>query len=981
MFDPSDKPRIFGLPLGADFPVSLIDGLNERMAGLPPEAIARVEIYVNTRRMQRRLKDVFALGPARLLPRIRLLTDLGQDVAMADLPPGVPALRRRLELGVLIGQLLEAQPDLAPRAAIHDLADSLATLMDEMQGEGVSPEVIENLEIPDQSGHWDRSLTFIRIVQRYFGEEARNAPDKEARQRLVIERLVARWAIAPPTHPVIVAGSTGSRGATKMFMKAVATLPQGALVLPGYDFDLPDHVWGRLDSALTAEDHPQFRFRHLMDELGSEPVDVQHWTMTEAPNPARNKIVSLALRPAPVTDQWMIEGRMLSDIQTALADVTLVEAASSRLEALAIALRLRQAAEDGTVAALITPDRMLTRQVTAALDRWGIRPDDSAGQPLPLSPPGRFLRHVSSLFGQKLTAEALLALLKHPLANTGAEERGNHLRWTRELELSLRRHGPPFPTAESLTAWAAHKPEDGRGIWVQWLGDVLRGVEQVGTRALGDHLAHHLRIACALVAGPESDDDSELWAESAGRETAKLIGELQREAGIGGDMSPADYNSLFRAVLEGGVVRDAVGTHPNIMIWGTMEARVQGADLVILGGLNDGTWPENAKPDPWMNRRMRLKAGLLLPERRIGLSAHDFQQAIGAQEVWLTRSIRSAEAETVASRWLNRLVNLLDGLKPQGGSDALTAMRDRGQYWLGLATKIEMPDKIAPPAPRPSPRPPVAARPKQLSVTRIKTLIRDPYAIYAAYVLRLRPLDPLRQAPDAPLRGTILHGVFERFVRERPVETRTQAHRRLMDIADEVLAAEAPWPTARRIWRAKLERVADWFLEGEATRMALAPESLLERQGAAPLDTVDFTLTAKADRIDRAEDGGIFVYDYKTGAPPSKDEQLYFDKQLLLEAAMIERNAFEELGYSDVRAASFIGLGSAPRIVEAPLTEFPPAKVWEEFEELIARYMNPQQGYTSRRAMQKERFGGDYDQLARFGEWDATNEPEGEDVG
>ena len=48
-----------------------------------------------------------------------------------------------------------------------------------------------------------------------------------------------------------------------------------------------------------------------------------------------------------------------------------------------------------------------------------------------------------------------------------------------------------------------------------------------------------------------------------------------------------------------------------------------------------------------------------------------------------------------------------------------------------------------------------------------KTLIRDPYAVYAGRILRLRPLDPMRPAPDPRLRGQVLHLIVERFIRER----------------------------------------------------------------------------------------------------------------------------------------------------------------------------------------------------------------------
>ena len=977
MFEPSDKARVFGLPPGTDFPKALVEGLMAHHAGQPPESLARVQLIVNTRRMARRIRDLFDAGPALLLPRIQLVTDLGDHEDLARIAPPVSPLRRRLEISQLVARLLDSQPDLAPRASLYDLSDSLANLLDEMQGEGVSPDAIRALDVTDQSGHWARAQEFLGIVQQFF-DGSSDMPDREARQRRVIEALIAGWDSNPPRHPVIVAGSTGSRGTTRLLMAAVARLPHGAIVLPGYDFDMQDQAWSDLNEALTAEDHPQFRFRLLMRDLGLEPCDIRPWSDAPAPCPARNALMSLAMRPAPVTDQWLSEGPALRDIPGAVADVTLVEAPSLRAEAMAIALRLRQAAEDGITAALITPDRMLTRQVTAALDRWNILPDDSAGTPLNLSPPGRFLRHVAALFQHRLTAETLITLLGHPLTHTGAD-RGTHLRLTRELELSIRRHGPPFPDAARLRGWAEKRKQGDASAWIEWVIACFVDKLDAGERPLHERLDAHLSLAETIARGAAGEGSGGLWEEKAGREARRVVDMLQQEAAFGGEIDATDYADLFAAILSGAEVRDRDAPHPRILIWGTLEARVQGAELVILGGLNEGSWPEMPSPDPWLNRRMRHDAGLLLPERRIGLSAHDFQQAIAAPQVWLTRSIRSDDAQTVASRWLNRMMNLLEGLPDQGGPDALREMRARGAIWLTRVTQLETPVRL-PPACRPSPRPPVALRPKQLSVTEIKRLIRDPYAIYARHVLGLRPLDSMMQAPDALLRGIVTHDVLESFIKGVMDDPDTLTEDRLMELAESVLAQKVPWPEMRVLWRARLARAAPWFISSEKDRRAAALPILFEHKGAAQLPELGFTLTVKADRIDQDEGGALHIYDYKTGSLPSKDEQRYFDKQLLLEAALAERGAFEGLDPAPVAKAAYIGVGSTRKEQLAPLDEEPPEKVWQAFSALIRAYSSPTQGYTSRRAVFKEGDKGDYDQLARFGEWDATQDPTPEDL-
>ncbi|MBU2945058.1 double-strand break repair protein AddB [Shimia thalassica] len=976
MFNPSEQPRVFAAPPGADFPEVLVQGLRSRFANSPPEDMARVQLILNTRRMERRVRALFDQGPPCLLPRIHLLTDFGNLSGSLGVPPAISPMRKRFELVQLVAQLLDAQPDLAARSSLYDLADSLATLMDEMSGEGVSPDVIEGLDVSDQSGHWERAKTFFAIA-RHFLERIEDQPDAEARQRMIVEGLMHQWDQNPPRHPVIIAGSTGSRGTTMLLMQAVAKLPQGALVLPGFDFDMPETVWTTLSDALSSEDHPQFRFQKLLSNLDLSASDVVPWAGLDAPNTERNRLVSLALRPAPVTDQWLEEGPLLGNLKEATRQMTLVEAPSMREEALAIAMRLRQAAQEGVTAALITPDRMLTRQVTAALDRWDLVPDDSAGMPLQLSPPGRFLRHTAALLVKELTAEALLTLLKHPLCHSG-QDRNLHLLHTRDLELAMRKQGMTYPEPDTLRAWAGAQKEPPL-VWIEWVISQFCGQIIAGSPDFSAVLETHIALSERIAAGSDEGSGG-LWDEAAGREAAKIIAQLRDNAKYAGPLEARDYADLFGSVIAGGEVRNRDKGHPNVLIWGTLEARVQGADLVILGGLNEGSWPEAPSPDPWLNRKMRHDAGLLLPERRIGLSAHDFQQAVGAPQVWLTRSIRSDEAETVSSRWVNRLTNLLKGLPDQGGVQALSDMQARGQEWLSMVKSLERVEEV-PSENRPSPRPPVAVRPDHLSVTEIKKLIRDPYAIYARHILKLRPLDSLMKTPDALLRGIIVHEVLEQFVMDVDADASHLNSAHLLEISETVLAVNVPWATARALWKARIERVSGHFVSGEIARRANAIPIAYECKARSEIPELGFTLAAKADRIDRTEKGDLVIYDYKTGRPPSQDEQKFFDKQLLLEAAMAERGGFKDIDPADVVDAIYLGLGNPPKDERAPLADTTPAQIWDEFTQLIAHFMDAENGFTARRAMHSDRDHSDYDQLARFGEWDVTDKPKAEDLG
>lgn len=972
MFDPIQGPRFFATPLGVDFCASLIDGLDAAVVGQGPEALARVEIHVANARMQRRLQALYLQRGPSLLPRIRPVLSLAETADLEGLPPAMTPLALRLELAQLIAGLIEANPDLAPRAALYDLSDSLADFMGEMVEEGVSPKDIATLDMGEHSDHWKRAQDFLGIAQTVISAGERPTP--EARQALVVDRLIAQWRTAPPSHPVIVAGSTGSRRATFRLMQAVAELPQGAVILPGIDRDMPRSIWrGLLDgrrSGLAGEDHPQYRLAKLLDEAGIDPADVPLWGRFTPANPARNAFISLALRPAPVTNQWREEGPNLADISGAMAGVTLLEAPSPQMEATAIALRLRGAVEDGQRAALVTPDRRLARKVTAQLDRWGILPDDSAGRVLAQTAPGRFLRQVADAMTGPVTSEAMVALLKHPLCHTGAN-RGEHLLRTRDLELDLLRNGLAFPTHDALMTWAENRKDDTEApVWVTWLTEQLLEPADLTPRPLADRLTLHTTRTNALAAGPSLEGSGELYDKEPGAAAAKLLANLQSDAPSGGMMSARDYADFFAALAHDREVRFALRPHADVLIWGTQEARVQGADITILAGLNEGSWPQAASADPWLNRPLRADAGLRLPDRVIGLSAHDFQQGVAGGEVWLSRAKRDDETDTVTARWLNRLVNLMGGAS-DASAQALKDMRARGDAWLAKADALTTPNAREAPAPRPAPAPQDGARLSHLSVTDIERLTRDPYAIYANRILRLRPLNPLRTAPDARLRGNVIHAILEEFIRATPDDLPPDANARFMAISQDVLERDAPWAAARHLWRARLARLLPWYLAQEADFRDLASPWVLEERTKWEVPGLSLTLSGVADRIDRLPDNRVAIYDYKTGNLPTDKVEIAYNKQLLLEALMAQGGAFAGRPLQVARLA-YVGLGSTPEVRVQDFDDALLAEVDKGLRELISHYRQFAVGFPSRRSMKKTTYGGTYDHLARFGEWDET---------
>lgn len=955
-----------GVAPGQDFVRVVYDQIRQAFRDEPPEEMARTTVLVPTRRMQRRLKTLFVEEGASLLPRFGLVSDVSALLPspMSQIP--VSRLRRLLDVKALVDRLI-AMDDRLPESAAIDLSQTLVALLDEMHGEGVPFSALENLNLGIESDHWDRNLSFLSAIKDYVATLPSELADGEALHRANVEALYAHWQEHGLSARIILAGSTGSRATTRMLMTALVKQPLGCVVLPGFDFQLPPDVWDTLSSDKKTEDHPQHRFAAFLTASGKQVSDVVAWGASDSDG--TNRLISLSLRPAPVTDQWLIEGPNLGDLCAATETITLVEVKEAREEARAIAVGIRAALEDGKSIAVISPDATLSRRITAALTAWNIVPDDSGGVPLPLTAAGRFLRHVLHVTETTDDPIKLFALLKHPLTMKG-ESRGTHMLATQELELFLRKKRIGAVTPASIETFA--NARNSYAAWCDWLTDRLKTSEAVGEASVTDHFEQHKTVARAFLG-------NEGWQTLLEGEAGERVSEIFRSFDALTDMdlkiSRADYPRLFEAALGAETVRPTVTARADVMIWGTLEARVQGADVVVLAGLNEGTWPDQPATDPWLNRAMRAELGLLLPERQIGLAAHDYQQAIAAKEVIVTRSERSGGSETVPSRWLDRLTNLLRGLPGNGGKEALTQMRQRGQQLIADAAAQEHTGKHKRVPMRPAPVPPLEFRPKEFAVTDIRKLIRDPYAIYAKHILHLAKLDPFRPEQGAREKGIVFHEIMEAFLHPgHPLGEVPEERQRLRKIAGQVLAEHDIAPINAADWMAHLDTIAEWVITEEHKRRSDNLGSRTEIKGVYSVPGTEFTLVGKADRIDQITGDTSIIYDYKTSKPPSPKFIELYDRQLMLEALMLEAGGFKNLSQSRVEKVAYIGLTRKPsEQVMVQGEDYDLVTVSEELAQLLAEYNDPNKGYQASRSRDGQRFEGDFDHLSRFGEWDETS--------
>jgi len=872
------------------------------------------------------------------------------------------------------------------------LAADLARLMDFIESEEVALSALKDIVPEEFAGHWQMTVEFLKIVTeqwpRYLSDNGLASPI--ARRNLLMARETERLAKGSP-YPVIAAGSTGTVPATARLLATIASLPNGAVVLPGLDKDLDDDSWSSL---AEHPEHPQCGMAELLRKLGATRAEVGY-VPGSAPDPvarARLHLTSEALRPAESTDRWerllavdglAAEGR--ASLANALAGIRLVVAPTAHDEAEAIALMLRSAVETpGKTAALVTPDRPLARRVAARLKRYELAVDDSAGVPVARTVPGAFLDLVLGAIETNFAPPDLMALLKHPLALLGRSP-GDARSAARALERGAFRGVYVGEGVEGARA-ALHvaKSEERRGplaLTPQEHEAALRLVADLETVfapliALAGPLPQpaarlaeaHAAVAEAL-ACDAAGSSSALWQGEAGEALSVLLAELI-DAGHGLALAASDYPPFYRSLVAGDVVRPRAGLHPRLFIWGPLEARLQQPDLVILGSLNEGAWPRPEEAGPWLSRPMRESLGLAPPERRIGLSAHDFAQALGAREVYLTRALKVDGVPTVPSRWLQRLLALVKA----AGLEAKLAPAERWASWARERDTAPPFDPVKPP----EPRPPLEARPRKLSVTRIERWIANPYEIFAKDILKLEPLNALGMEPDAALRGQIVHRALQEFSRTYREVLPDDIEEALVRIADRHFAALAGSPVVKAFWRPALRRFARWFAATESARRTGVTVIATEAHGTLDLDP-SFRLTARADRIDIAGNGSAKIYDYKTGKPPlQKHVDKLFAPQLPLEGLIAEEGGFPDLGKRAVSALVYIHVmgraeGGKEREAGKTAPEILASQARAKLAALVNRYADPAMPYeVKRRSGPAFRRAYDYDQyehLARIKEW------------
>lgn len=985
-------PQLYSIAAHRGFADALVAGLIPRYWE-SDVGLARLTLLLPSRRAMRIVTEAFIRlsDGGLLLPRMAVVGDLDIDETLGPLldplgagtqiPPAADPVRRWLRLADI---LREVMGDRAPHGpSLLRQAFETGRTMDRLLAEGIGPDELLSERVigivGDQSEHWRGSVRDFATVQVIWQAElsARGEVDAATRRNLLFDHAARRWRENPPPNPVVAAGVTGASPGLARLLRVISELPRSAVILPDLDLGLDAEVWAGLGVAGAPEEadgppfgrndavtHPQYHLKLLLNRMGVARGEVQPWHRAgiAAAPPARSRAISSLFLPPAASASWVdlpAERRRLSGVR-------LMETAHPGEEAQAIAILIRQAlAEPERRVALITPDRGLAGRVVAHLRRWGIEADDTAGQPLPQTAAGRVLLLLAEVAAQDAAPVPLLALLEHPLVRTG-ERRPAWLEHARGLELALR--GPrPAPGLLPLQAAARlAKRESGAAI-ADWWAEV----EAVLVPLLEPSAELPLALAFdRLCAAAEELCGVTLWAGADGRALAAFVEELREAAReVGTTIALRDLPAVLRDAMDRVAVRPPWGGHPRVVLYGLLEARMSRADLVICGGLTEGSWPARSAPDALLPPAVLRALGVPGAEFRIGLAAHDLASALGAAEVVLSHARRDEGGPVIASRFVLRVRALLGELA--GNHEELEAVR--------LARAID----DAPPAPaypRPVPRPTAAQRDVGIAVTALDRLRGDPYQFYASAILNLRSLDPIDADATPAWKGTAVHRILDRWHKAggKPGE--------LLALAEAELDTMSAHPLMRGLWRPRVLAGLEW-IDAEITRLRDAEgRAVLVSEAEGEMLFEGVRIHGRADRIDRLESGALAVVDYKTGQPPTGTMvEAGFALQLGLIGLIARAGGFQNvsgeaekfeywsLGKSDKSETEF-GYCSEPVKEGRKKTGLPREEFLAKTEDFLADAINlwikGDEAFTARL---NPDIGGynDFDQLMRLDEWQA----------
>ena len=812
------KKTLYACKPGVNFAQEVVTFVHERVSGL---ALTDAQIWVPSPRIAVSLKEAFtqAYGGAALLPDIRALSVHNSDLDIRSFEEKVShnILSPLSRLMVLTELVQHKSPQISYAAALMQ-AQLLENLFNKFVNYDISLQDIQNLLPPELASHWQKNIDFLEIVLQAYPHYLSETGMQD--QALLMRQVLVKMAENLPERPLIVAaGFNDTTPSGLIMLKAIQKHRNGAVILSGYT--------GEESPSPT---HHQYRLNQLISALNSEKSNI--------------KLIGKSKGVPPLC--------------YAVAD-------DSEQEAQVIALMMREAIEDPEkTCALVSGDRTLALRVSAALKRWNLDVDDSAGSPLTTSTIGQWVSLLIQLVHHQ-SPENIASFYKHP--------------WM------------THPLFEMVDAVLLRGPLMGSTVW-----------ENLDARGLGDEeksqCVHFLKEMEDLLSPFKSGQEKPLpeYIRLLYQVVQKFLPEnftASEEAFMtllntwqAASTEKVNFTTFSGALItfmKNTPVRRKFGGHPRLFIWGAMEARLQQVDRVIIGGANEGGWPRTPTPDPWLSPAVSEKLGLPSYADFVGLTAHDFMMLTHACEVMITRALKQGGSETIPSRFLLR-------------RDDLDVIENRGRIWVERARKM----MTSQPYSVKRPHVKISEKPTQWSASFVGKLMQCPYQVFVEKVFKAEEIKGYSEDLNAADKGNIIHKCLEALLADVPgvpgpycgdFKDTTAVEKMLLDIG-EVLFGRIHQAGRKAIWWQKYQKIAMAFAR-EMAQMN-RPVWQVEASGKMSL-SAGVTLKARADRLDLSDDGSAIVMDYKTGSVPTQASVINGESpQLPIEALLAFSGGYGE---------------------------------------------------------------------------------------
>ncbi len=995
------RPSIFTVPFDQDFCDATVAAVTDWVGG-DIFALGDAILLLPNNRAIKAITEAFIrkAAPGLLLPRMAAIGDLNLDDSLGPIIdpldfddselilPAIDPLERLIILAELISlQKLSRGMAISATESIR-MARLLAATIDELNAEKIAFRDFPTLHNDhDLAKHWQNAYgDLLTIWPKYLKVlEERKLQDTSNRRNQLLGRFANKISSGMITARIFAVGISTSAPAITAVLRAVALQTRNAVILPSIDLMMSKIDWNnllpddsddeRLTSAIRHEAHPQFHLKLLLDRMGFQRSEISQLAINSKASHSSIQDIFCVPQQSAI---WM----QLPKARKKMPNLRQLIAEDSAEEAVAIAILVRKALETkGCRIAIVTPDRELALRVSTQLKRWGIDANDTAGSALLKTANGTLFKAVILAIADGFAPNRLLAILQHPLIHNG-EGRLDWLKKIRQLDLVLR--GPIM--GRGLSAIGMHidiaiaderrKNKDKLAELKNWWDHVVAQLTPL-ERAGDDGLA----ILFPLISQILSDmTHGQIWIGANGRQLSSVIENISNtQIANLANQNAASLASLLDALFEGQIVRPAYGGHPRVAIYGLLEARLQQADVIICAGLNEGSWPQLAQPDPWLAPHLRRQLNLSGMDRNIGLAAHDLASFMGADEMIISRAKRDRDGPTVTSRFLLRLQAYL--------GDQLCEETEA----LHLARKIDV-GESEPLAERPVPKPSKEQRDIKLSVTDFDKLKSDPFAIYARKILLLEPLDPIDAEPTAAWRGTVIHDLLEQWSKQDNCDPT-----KLVPRAEAYLRNPAFHPMLGTLWQPRIIKALQWVADETDQLLKDFGRKPALTEAKANMQLVGISISGRVDRIDRNANNEFAIIDYKSGGVPKKKQIFFgFALQLGLLGLMLRDGHFKDSAGQVVAgdAKSFeywtmqkrSGTSLFGNIVKATVDAPKDGKILtNDFVEFarshavaaIERWILGDEAYTAKLHPEYPNYQ-DYDHLMRLAEWDGRQPVEGE---